>query len=331
MKKSIGILGAGSWATAMAQSFARNGANVTLWHRLEKIANRIQETRINRKYFPDITLYEGITVTHDWKMMCQNHDIIILAIPTSQLPYFLKHIFANVRSDQVILNASKGLDHEHQQTISHWIAYHFDKQLMQKHYGVLSGPSFALEVIQDKPTGIMIAHHDPNICEEMRQELHSDHFQLFATHDVIGVEIAGAMKNVIAITVGASDVLGYGHNTRAGLLTKGQEEISQIGLALGAKRETFWGLAGMGDLILTCTGDLSRNRRVGKKLAEGKTIRQILKELGQIAEGIRTTKTAHKMAKHLDLSTPILRETYRAMFKGKPLQEAVETILQEMK
>ncbi|MEZ4819123.1 MAG: NAD(P)H-dependent glycerol-3-phosphate dehydrogenase [Bdellovibrionota bacterium] len=177
----------------------------------------------------------------------------------------------------------------------------------------------------------MLALHDAQKRASIKAALHSSRFQVFETSDIKGVEIAGALKNTIAITVGASDVLAFGLNTRAALLTKGQEEISKIGMALGARPETFWGLAGMGDLILTCTGDLSRNRRVGKKLAEGKTIRQILKELGQIAEGVRTTKTAFYLSQELNVQTPILRETYYAIFKGKPLQQAVETILLEMK
>lgn len=331
MSSQITVLGAGSWGTALAQCFAQAGHNVDLWHRASGVADRIQSTRINEKYFPAHRLDDNIEVVSNWEKSFSVSDIIILAVPTSILPYFLTKICKNIQAHQIILNASKGLDHENLRTISQWIEQKISKDMLRKHYGVLSGPSFALEVMDQKPTGVMLGFHDAKKRAQIKEQLHTARFQIFETDDVVGVEIAGALKNVIAITVGASDVLGFGLNTRAGLLTKGQEEISKIGQALGAKQETFWGLAGMGDLILTCTGDLSRNRRVGKKLAEGKTIRQILKELGQIAEGIRTTKTAFELSKQLELQTPILRETYRAMFKGKPLQEAVETILLEMK
>jgi len=330
VRHTIGILGAGSWGTAMAQSFARNRHHVLLWHRSEAVARQIQHTRINQKYFPDYSLLPQVQVTSDLPSVMEKAHIIILAVPTSTLPHYLNIILPRIKPNQYILNASKGLDHREKLTFSQWIQKHYGLDMVQKHYGVLSGPTFALEVMQDKPCGIMLAMQDSKIRESLQSKLHASHLQVFSTHDVLGVEIAGALKNVIAITVGASDALGFGLNARAGLLTKGQKEISNIGTALGARDETFWGLAGIGDLILTCTGDLSRNRRVGKKLAEGKSIRQILKELGQIAEGVRTTKTLFEMTQELKLNTPILRETYRAIYQDKPLQEAVETILKDM-
>jgi len=331
MNKTIGILGAGSWGTAMAQAFANQGHSVYLWHRSAKTAQAIQKTRINQKYFPNAQLHPLIEIISDWKWMIQHVEIIVLAVPTTILPYFLSTMLTNIRKDQVVLNAAKGLDHAREQTISQWIQSTFSKTIVEQHYGVLSGPTFAQEVMENKPTGMMLAFKDANRRSRIKSTLHATRFQIFETSDICGVEIAGALKNVIAITVGASDTLGFGFNSRAALLTKGQEEISHIGRALGALPETFWGLAGMGDLILTCTGDLSRNRRVGKKLAEGKNIRQVLKELGQIAEGIRTTKTAYHLSQKLGLKTPILSETYHSIFKGKSLQQAVETILLEMK
>lgn len=194
-------------------------------------------------------------------------------------------------------------------------------------YAVLSGPSFAKEVAEGKPTALSLACANEDHLIRLAKAFHSNRFQIFPTDDVLGVEIGGALKNVIAITVGASDGLGYGNNARAALMTKGIEEISNIGKALGAKEPTFWGLSGIGDLILTCTGDLSRNRRAGLKLAEGKSIKQILNELGQIAEGIRTTKSAYMLAKQLKVKAPILEETYNAIYGNKPITEAVESIL----
>jgi glycerol-3-phosphate dehydrogenase (NAD(P)+) len=331
MKSDVLILGAGSWGTALAQTLATSGRVVYLWNRSADMAAQMEKSRINHKYFPQFTLEKSIQVVDQWEPCLAACSLIVLAVPTSTLPHYLSQLHSLLEPHHCVINASKGLDHQTRQTISMMLQQSWGAQQTRSQYGVLSGPSFALEVMQKKPTAIALAMENQPARQEAAKLLHNGRFRIFQTSDVLGVELSGALKNVIAITVGASDALDFGLNTRAALLTKGQEEISKIGAALGAQNETFWGLAGIGDLILTCTGDLSRNRRVGQYLAQGKSVRATLKALGQIAEGIRTTKSAHKIGKTLGVDTPILRETYRALFKGKPIQEAVETILQEMK
>ncbi len=326
MKENILIIGAGSWGTALAQTFAMNGHTVQVWDSNESIMEEIHSSHTNKRYHPDVKLSSNIQIAPSLDQACKKNSIIVVSIPTSFIPYYLERIFENVHPCPLIVNASKGLNHKNLQTLSMYVKQSLGKFMSDK-YAVLSGPSFAKEVMEAKPTALMLAcSHQENLIR-LSRAFHSNRFQIFPTSDVLGVEIGGALKNVIAITVGASDGLGYGNNARAALITKGLEEISSIGKALGAKESTFWGLSGFGDLILTCTGDLSRNRRAGLKLAEGKSIKQILNELGQIAEGIRTTKSAYLLTQRLKVKAPILEETYKAIYQRKPIVQAVEDIL----
>lgn len=326
MKESILVIGAGSWGTALAQTFGKNGHAVTIWDTNNAILEEIQTKHTNSRYHPGIELSQNIEASFSLDQACKKNPIIVISIPTSFIPHYLDRIFENVHPTPLIINASKGLNHKNLQTLSMYVRQSLGKYMIDR-YAVLSGPSFAKEVIAGKPTALALACvHEENLIK-LSRAFHSNKFQIFPTNDVIGVEIGGALKNVIAITVGASDGLGYGLNTRAALITKAQEEISSIGKALGAKETTFWGLSGCGDLILTCTGDLSRNRQAGLKLAEGKSVKQILRELGQIAEGIRTTKSAYLLTQKLKLKSPILEETYKAIYQDKPIDRAVQSIL----
>lgn len=326
MGDSILVIGAGSWGTALAQTFASNGHSVTVWDSNDSILEEIHSKRTNQRYHPGVSLSSNIKIATSFDEACKKSPIIVVSIPTSFIPRYLERIFENVHPTPLIVNASKGLNHKNLQTLSMYVRKSLGKYMIDR-YAVLSGPSFAKEVVAGKPTALTLAcAHEENLIK-LSRVFHSDKFQIFPTDDVLGVEIGGALKNVVAITVGASDGLGYGLNTRAALITKAQEEISSIGKALGAKEASFWGLSGVGDLILTCTGDLSRNRQAGLKLAEGKSVKQILKELGQIAEGIRTTKSAYLLTQKLKLKSPILEETYKAIYQEKPIDSAVQSIL----
>jgi glycerol-3-phosphate dehydrogenase (NAD(P)+) len=326
MSETILVIGAGSWGTAIAHTLATHGHSIIIWDSNDAVLEEISTQHTNKRYHPNLKLSGNIEIASSLEDACLRSTAIILSIPTSFIPHYLEMIVDIARPTPLIVNASKGLDHKKLQTLSMFVKKRFGKMVYDR-YAVLSGPSFAKEVAEGKPTALSLACVNEDNLIRLAKAFHSNNFQIFPTNDVLGVEIGGALKNVIAITVGASDGLGLGHNTRAALITKAQEEISSIGKALGAKEATFWGLSGIGDLILTCTGDLSRNRRAGLKLAEGKSIKQILTELGQIAEGVRTTKSAYLLAQQLKVKAPILEETYNAIYNNKPIAEAVESIL----
>ena len=329
MRETILVIGAGSWGTAIAQTLATSGHTIMIWDSNDSVLEEIHSHRTNKRYHPNLKLSENIEIASSLEDACLRSTAIILSIPTSFIPHYLETIVEIARPTPLIVNASKGLDHKKLQTLSMFVKKKLGKMVFDR-YAVLSGPSFAKEVAEGKPTALSLACTNEDHLIRLAKAFHSNKFQIFPTNDVLGVEIGGALKNVIAITVGASDGLGLGHNTRAALMTKGIEEISNIGKALGAKEATFWGLSGIGDLILTCTGDLSRNRRAGLKLAEGKSIKTILNELGQIAEGIRTTKSAYMLTQELKVRAPILEETYNAIYGQKPVEEAVQSILENI-
>ena len=325
MKETILVIGAGSWGTAIAQTLANYEHTVMIWDSNDSVLEEIHSKHTNERYHPGLKLSKNIQIAPSLEDACLRSSAIVLSIPTSVIPHYLETIVEIARPTPLIVNASKGLNHKNLQTLSQFVKKM--GRMVYDRYAVLSGPSFAKEVAEGKPTALTLACTNEDHLIRLAKAFHSDKFQIFPTEDVLGVEIGGALKNVIAITVGASDGLGFGHNTRAALMTKGIEEISAIGKALGAKEATFWGLSGIGDLILTCTGDLSRNRRAGLKMAEGKSVKQILNELGQIAEGIRTTKSAFLLAQKLKVKAPILEETYNAIYNSKPIDEAVQSIL----
>ena len=325
MQEIILVIGAGSWGTAIAQTLAKYNHSVMIWDSNADVLEEIHTKRTNSRYHPNLELSPNIRVANSLEDACLRSTAIVLSIPTSVIPHYLETIVEIARPTPLIVNASKGLNHKNLQTLSQFVKKM--GRMVYDRYAVLSGPSFAKEVAEGKPTALSLACTNEDHLIRLAKAFHSDKFQIFPTEDVLGVEIGGALKNVIAITVGASDGLGFGYNTRAALMTKGIEEISAIGKALGAKEATFWGLSGIGDLILTCTGDLSRNRRAGLKMAEGKSVKQILNELGQIAEGIRTTKSAYLLAQKLKVKAPILEETYNAIYNSKPIDEAVQSIL----
>ncbi len=326
VKPSFAILGAGSWGTALAQVACNAGHSVFLWDSSAELIDAIAARHENTRYHPGIALSEEIHAGHDFSVAASCR-FVVLATPSHAVRETLRRIRKWFSADIDIICAAKGLDGKAQSTLSTAAREELGDSKTRDHYAVLSGPSFAYEVIRGFPTALTVAAHDEKTAVRVQNALHTNRFQVFTSDDVVGVEIAGALKNVIAITAGASDGFGYGFNARAGLITRGLHEIARIGKAMGAHPLTFSGLAGLGDLILTCTGDLSRNRRVGLKLAQGKTLKQIMKELGQVAEGIRTAKTAHFLARSLKVEVPILSETYLSIYEGKPPQQAIQDIL----
>ncbi|HMS25796.1 MAG TPA: NAD(P)H-dependent glycerol-3-phosphate dehydrogenase [Burkholderiaceae bacterium] len=306
----ISILGAGAWGTAMAVSAANKVANnqfehqVTLWARDAVQAAQMQTTRKNARYLPQITLPDALQITHgDVPTHCVAADVCIIATPMSALRGMLLQL-QDVTCPVVWL--CKGFETAlagHVGLLGHEIAAEVCHDKLR--YGVLSGPSFALEVARGQPTALVAASNHANVCDALVAAFHSTALRIYANDDVIGVEVGGAVKNVLAIATGLCDGLNLGLNARAALLTRGLAEMTRLGVALGAKPETLMGLSGLGDLILTATGDLSRNRQVGLLLAQGQSLSQAVTSLGHVAEGVYSARTVSQRAQSLGVEMPI--------------------------
>ena len=318
----LSILAAGAWGTALAIAFAGRHA-VTLWSREEDVAADLRTTRENTRFLPGYPLPDSVIVSTDLAAAVAGAEMIIIATPIAGLrPTALALGELGVKAP--LLWVCKGFE-AGTGLLPHQVVAEILGAEMP--CGALSGPSFAEEVAGARPTAISLAANDPELARWAARELHAPRLRIYANDDLVGVEVGGAVKNVLAIATGACDGLGLGLNARAALVTRGLAEIARLGVALGAQRETFMGLAGMGDLILTCTGDLSRNRRVGLALAEGKSLAQILADLGHVAEGVYTAREVDALARRLKVDMPI-SAAVAAVLDGKlSAAEAVDRLM----
>jgi glycerol-3-phosphate dehydrogenase (NAD(P)+) len=318
----IAILGAGAWGTAIAISVAPRHA-VTLWTRSAAHFDAMRSSGINAKYLPGISLPRSLELTADGESAVRAADLLILAVPTSGLRPTLAYSRLNPGAPVVLL--CKGFEPGAAKLPHEVCAEVLDPETAS---ATLSGPSFAEEVARGLPTAVTLASRDADVARDAARALHSQAFRVYSGDDVVGVEVAGAVKNVMAIAAGICDGLGYGHNARAALITRGLAEITRFGVALGGRAETFMGLAGAGDLILTCTGDLSRNRRVGLWLAQGVTLPAILAELGHVAEGVNSARELGRVAAALGLDMPITRAVCRVLDDAAQARAAADELLQ---
>jgi glycerol-3-phosphate dehydrogenase (NAD(P)+) len=296
----ITLLGAGAWGTALAIAFASKH-DITLWSREEDVAVDLKNTRENHRFFPGYLLPESVEVSTDFAAAVTSAELLVVATPIAGLrptAEQLKKIGSNCPLIWVCKGFEAGTGLLPHQVVAEVLG-------PEAICGALSGPSFAEEVAAGQPTAVALAANDPAFGREAARQLHSSRLRIYANDDLVGVEVGGAVKNVLAIATGVCDGLKLGLNSRAALMTRGLAEIARLGLALGAQRETFMGLAGMGDLVLTCTGDLSRNRRVGLALADNKSLPQILEELGHVAEGVYTAREVAKLALKYGVDMPI--------------------------
>jgi len=323
---NITVLGAGAWGTALAVSLAANHC-VTLWARSAAQIETMGATRCNPRYLPDISLPENLLLSADFSAAIATADLLIIAAPTSGLRAMLRLIaqFCNQSGARVgIVWLCKGFEAETSLLPHQVVAQELPADIQ---CGVLSGPSFAQEVARGLPTALTLASADETFARETAQALHHARLRVYACNDVIGVEVGGAVKNVMAIAAGISDGMGLGFNARAALLTRGLAEISRLGLKLGGRAETLGGLSGAGDLILTCTGDLSRNRQVGLLLAKQQKLPEILQQLGHVAEGVCTAREVHQLAQKLGVEMPISAAVYHILYEHVPAAEMVATLL----
>ncbi|MBI5781344.1 MAG: NAD(P)-dependent glycerol-3-phosphate dehydrogenase [Rhodocyclales bacterium] len=317
----LAVLGAGAWGTALAIAMARRH-RVRLWCRDPAQAERIARERCNRRYLPEVALPEEVTVTADFPEALAGVDLALIVTPLSGLGSTVAAL-AHERPKLPFLWACKGIDPERLALPHRIVAESWPETLPPPHAGVLTGPSFALEVARNLPTALVLAAADGHWAKHWVERLHQPRLRLYAHDDVVGAEVGGALKNVIAIAAGVADGLGFGLNARAALVTRGLAEIARLARALGGRDETLMGLAGMGDLILTTTGALSRNRRVGLMRATGKPLPEILTELGHVAEGVPTTRAAVALARRHGIEMPIAEAVHRLLFEPELAAEAV--------
>jgi len=324
----IAILGSGAWGTAIALSLHRRGGHqLTLWaHSLDE-ARQIVEAGENKLFLPGFPLPTEITVTSDTATV-SDAEILVSVIPSEFLRSTLTRLRPRLHNGQFVVSATKGVEDRTFLRMTQVISEILEPAGLLLSIGALSGPSFALEVAQGQPTAVTCAFSDPQISALIQQEFSSETLRLYTSTDVIGVELGGALKNVIAIAAGIAAGVGLGYNSSAALMTRGIAEITRLAVACGGRRETLGGLSGVGDLVLTCTGSLSRNRTVGQALGQGRKLPQILEELGgKVAEGVRTTRAALGLARRYGIEMPITEQMELILDEGKDPQEAIKDLM----
>lgn len=322
MYKSIGVIGAGSWGTTLADLLAKKRHRVTLWAYEKELVEEMQTRRENSIYLPGIRLADNLNFTGSLEETVSGKDLLLFVVPSQVLRRVLVAAAAHIPEGAIIVSASKGIEVETLKLVSQLYEESLPESLYRR-FAVLSGPSFAREVAMEMPTAVVAAASDPMIAKGVQDIFNCRFFRVYTNSDVVGVELGGAVKNVIAIAAGIADGLGFGCNTRAALITRGLAEISRLGQALGARGETFAGLAGMGDLVLTCTGDLSRNRSVGIQLGQGRTLADILSEMRMVAEGVKTTESTCLLAWKLGIEMPIAFKVNEILYNDRPARDAV--------
>lgn len=322
----IGVIGAGSWGTTLANVLAKKGHDVTLWVYEADLAKRLQETGVNDLYLEGITLSSKLAYTNDLSEAAENSQLMLLVSPSQVMRHVLKDLKVYIPEDCLLVSAAKGIENGTLLTMSEVLQEVLGEQVA-KRSAFLSGPSFAREVAVEQPTAVAVAAEDPEVAHRVQEIFSTDYFRVYTNQDVVGVEIGGAMKNVIALAAGVGDGLGFNHNARAALITRGLVEISRLGEAKGAQEATFSGLAGMGDLVLTCTGDLSRNRSVGIELGKGRKLDEILNQMRMVAEGVKTTLSAYQLATKLGVAMPITEQMYQVLYEEKDPKQAAADLM----
>jgi glycerol-3-phosphate dehydrogenase (NAD(P)+) len=322
MNEKIGVIGAGSWGTTLADLLAKKGHDVTLWAHEPEVAQEMAETGVNSLFLPGIQLSPRLRFTNSLHEAAADKDMLLFVVPSQVVRGVIKTIIPSLRPGAMIVSASKGIELETLMIVSQIYEELLPPDLY-RNFAALSGPTFAREVAQEMPSAVVAASTEPGVAGHVQSTFTTGYFRVYTNNDVTGVELGGAIKNVIAIAAGISDGLGFGCNTRAALITRGLAEMTRLGLTMGARSSTFAGLAGMGDLVLTCTGDLSRNRSVGIKLGQGMKLAEILAEMRMVAEGVKTTESACNLARKLGVEMPITEKAFQVLYHDKPAREAV--------
>ncbi len=327
MSTRVAVIGTTGWGTTLGIMLAAGKADVTLLARTEEEAGKLNIDRENIAHLPSVPFPESLKVSSSPAEVLKEAELAILAVPAQSMRDNLQIIGQYFEESTLMLTISKGIEIETTKRMSEVIIEDLGNSFSNQ-IAVLSGPNFAKEVVQNLPTATVIASANAEVASRIQYIISSPNFRAYVNEDVIGVELGGALKNVMALAVGMSDGLGFGDNTRAALITRGLAEISRLGVAAGANPLTFAGLAGMGDLVATCTSQLSRNRFVGQELAKGRALEEILSSMSGIAEGVDTTVAALRLAKKLKVEMPIAEQVYRVLFDGLAVKEAVPALME---
>lgn len=325
-KQKAAVIGAGSWGTALAMVLADNGHEVRLWGHKEAQIDEINTHRTNHKYLPDIKLPQGITGYSSLDSALRDLDIIILAVPTKAIRDVLKDLEQVSQQPLTVVHVSKGIEPDSLMRISEMIEADMSSSML-KDLVVLSGPSHAEEVSLRHPTTVAVSSKNMIAAEQIQDLFINQYFRVYTNPDIVGVEIGGALKNIIALASGITDGLGYGDNAKAALITRGLAEITRLGSAMGANPLTFSGLTGIGDLIVTCTSVHSRNWRAGNLLGKGQKLDEVLTNMGMVVEGVRTTKAAYQLAQKYEVDMPITNALYGVLFAGKDVKDSVDLLM----
>jgi len=322
----LAIFGAGSWGTALAVHLAEVGRDVTLWARREEAAETLRTTRHNATYLPDVELPDSVTVTSDFGAAADASDVWALAVPSQNLRAAAERMQSHVRPGVTVVSLAKGIENDTLMTMSQVLTEVLDP-LPPERIGVLYGPSHAEEVAHGRPTTVVAAAPHEGVAETIQDAFMTPRLRVYVNTDVIGVEIGGSAKNVLAIAAGISDGVGYGDNAKAALVTRGIAEIRRLGLAMGANAQTFAGLTGIGDLVVTCMSAHSRNRHLGEQIGRGRSLDDVLASMDMVAEGVRTTQSIHDLATRHAIEMPITEAVYGILFHDLDPREAVDDLM----
>jgi len=327
-KPRIAILGDGGWGTTLAVILGRKGYKVTLWGAFKDYSTYLNKKRINTKFLPGVKLPRELEITHDLRKALKEKDLIVFAAPSQHMREVLRKVKrAGFSRGAVYLSVTKGIEIPTLKRMSEVI----HSELGNIKLGVLSGPTIAHEVAFGVPTTAVVSSHDEGVRKYLQNIFMSGKFRIYTNPDVVGVELGGSLKNVIAIACGISDGLGFGTNTKAGILSRGLAEMARLGHAMGANAGTFSGISGLGDLVTTCISNYSRNRFVGEQIGKGKTLKQVSSSMQMVAEGVPTAECAYKLSLKYKVDMPIVNEVYRVLYKNKPPLKAVKELMTRQK
>jgi glycerol-3-phosphate dehydrogenase (NAD(P)+) len=322
----IGVVGAGSWGTALADLLGLKGFKVDLWVFEKEVKEQIQDYRENKVFLPGFSLSANIFPSNDISEVVSKKDLVLIVVPSHVMRETAQNIRGHISTGTIIVSASKGIENKTHLTMS-GVLKETLPEITDNLFAVLSGPSFAREVANKFPTVISVGSKDQKIAGYIQHLFATPYFRVYTNNDIIGLELGGAVKNVIAIAAGIMDGLGLGLNTRAALITRGLTEMRRLGLKLGADPRTFAGIAGIGDLVLTCTGNISRNHTVGKKIGGGMKLKEILSEMRMVAEGVKTAKSVYNLSRRLGVEMPISNEVYHILYDDISPREALHRLM----
>lgn len=327
MTKQIGIVGAGGWGIALAKLLADKGEAITLWCHGSETHRELESERQSQSYLPGVVLPPEVALTRSLEEVVAAKELVILAVPSHVMREVVTLARPRVSLPTAIVSAAKGLEEESLKTMGGVLADVFGETGKERH-AFLSGPTFALEVARGLPAAVTVAAYGEDVAKQVQETVSTQSLRVYTSSDVIGVQMGGVIKNVIAIAAGISDGLGLGHNARAALITRGLAEITRLAVRMGADPMTLAGLPGLGDLVLTCAGELSRNRKVGLQIAAGKSIHEITRASRMVAEGVRNTRSVHLLARRLEVEMPIVEQMYHVIYEGKKPAVAVRELMQ---